>query len=229
MKIQVIELADAGFRYGGRTVFEGVSAELSPGSFHFLTGPSGSGKTTFLRLCTSMLLPTSGYVQLFGRDTRGLTHDEIAAMRRRMGIVRQEADFLPHLTLAENIQLPVRLSKRSVKASTNDLDELLGWVGLTEVAHAYPYEVSGGEQSRAALARAVISDPDMIVADEPTGNVDAEMAKKLVYLLVQLNKMGKTCIVATHDMNMVRMVKPLVQTRVLRLKNQKLDIAGADL
>lgn len=225
----MIELASVGFNFGARTVLRDVSAELAPGSFHFLTGPSGSGKTTFLRLCTSMLLPSSGYVQLFGRDTRGLTPDEVAALRRRLGIVRQEPDFLPHLTLAENILLPVRLSRRSVKASMQDLNDLLSWVDLSEVAGSFPSEVSGGELSRAALARAIITDPDIIVADEPTGNLDADMATRLIQLMVQLNKMGKTCVVATHDMNMVRAVKTMVKTRVLRLRNHSLEVAGSDL
>lgn len=225
----MLEFSEAGIDFGMRRILRDVTVEMAPGSFHFLTGPSGSGKTTFLRMCTGFLLPSAGAVQIFGRDSRGLTQNEMAAMRRRVGIVRQEADFLPHLTLAENILLPVRLSQRSIKASVEDMYDLLGWVGLTEQADAYPAEVSGGEMARAALARAIIADPEMIVADEPTGNVDSEMAEKLIRLMVQLNKMGKTFVVATHDMNMVRMVKPMTKTRVLRIRNKMLEVAGADL
>ncbi|MEM9716552.1 MAG: ATP-binding cassette domain-containing protein [Pseudomonadota bacterium] len=225
----MIELTSAGVDFGGRQILSNLSIDIQPGSFHFLTGPSGAGKSSFLKLCSGALMPSAGLVQVFGRDTRGLERDEIAAMRRRIGFVQQESDFLDHLTITENVLLPVRLSKRSNAAGLEDAKDLMNWVGLSEVADAYPYEVSGGEKARAALARAVITDPEIILADEPTGKVDWDMSQKLIQLMVQLNKMGKTFVIATHDIAMIRSVKPLTRTRVLRIKDKTLEIAGADL
>ncbi|MEO0342891.1 MAG: ATP-binding cassette domain-containing protein [Pseudomonadota bacterium] len=225
----MIEINAASFDYGGRRIFSDLELSIEPGSFHFLTGPSGSGKSTFLKLVYAALLPSKGSVHVFGRDTRGLERDELAALRRRIGIVQQEGEFLDHLTMSQNILLPVQLAKRSNSASVSDLADLLHWVGLADVMDAYPSEISGGERARAALARAIITGPELIIADEPTGNVDWEMAQRLVQLMVQLNKMEKTFIVATHDIGLIRSVKSMAKTRTLRLKNKQLDIAGADL
>jgi len=223
----VIELDNVAYSYGGAELFSGLNLALAPGSFHFLTGPSGAGKTTLLKLCYGELIATGGQVRLFGRDARSLQRDEVAQTRRRIGVVHQDCQFLDHLPVAENIALPLTVSGRSGQAS--DLTDLLAWVGLSGQAAQLPPELSGGERQRAALARAVIMSPEVILADEPTGNVDWEMSQRLLTLLVQLNKMGKTVLIATHDLSLIRAAKAQVSARVLRLTDRKLQLAGADL
>jgi cell division transport system ATP-binding protein len=206
-----------------------VSVQLNPGSFHFLTGPSGSGKTTLLKLCYGALLATSGQVLAFEEDMRELDRDRMALLRRRIGVVHQDCRFLDHLSLADNIALPLTVSGREAPKEGGDLKELMQWVGLSSRADAMPPELSGGERQRAALARAVIMSPEVILADEPTGNVDWEMSQRLLQLLVELNRMGKTILIASHDLALIRAAKSQVQVRVLRISNQRLQLAGADL
>ncbi len=223
----MIELDNVAYSYGGAELFSGLNLALAPGSFHFLTGPSGAGKTTLLKLCYGALIATGGQVRLFGQDARTLDRDAVALCRRKIGVVHQDCQFLDHLTVAENISLPLTVSGRVAHAS--DVTDLLGWVGLTQQAQQLPPELSGGERQRAALARAVIMSPEVILADEPTGNVDWEMSQRLLALLVELNKMGKTVLIATHDLSLIRTAKSQVSARVLRLKDRKLQLAGADL
>jgi cell division transport system ATP-binding protein len=224
----VIELENVSYGYGGQTLFSHISLTLAPGSFHFLTGPSGAGKTTLLRLCYSDLRANKGKVRIFGQDAGALTRDEVAMSRRRIGVVHQDCQFLDHLSIAENIALPLTVSGRAHEAAQN-LPELLNWVGLGPQANQRPPELSGGERQRAALARAVIVSPDVIIADEPTGNVDWEMSQRLLSLLIELNKMGKTILIATHDLAMIRAAKSDISARVLRLKDGQLVQAGAEL
>jgi cell division transport system ATP-binding protein len=225
----VIELENTAYTYGRDELLSKISLKLAPGSFHFLTGPSGSGKTTFLKLCYMELMPTSGSVQIFDRNVTTLTRDEIARARRRIGVVHQDCQFLDHLPLTENVALPLTVSGRDVGSEHDNIAELLQWVGLTDRADALPPSLSGGERQRAALARAVVMSPDVILADEPTGNVDWDMSLRLLQLLVELNKMGKTILVATHDLNLIRAAKSQVAARVLRISNRQLQLAGADL
>jgi cell division transport system ATP-binding protein len=225
----LIELSNIAYSYGGGELLSGVSLKIAPGSFHFLTGPSGSGKTTFLKLCYGALVPTAGHVELFGRDVREMSREDHAMTRRQIGVVHQDCQFLDHLPLRENVALPLTVSGRDNLEHVSNLKELLSWVGLGNRASALPPELSGGERQRAALARAVIMSPDVVLADEPTGNVDWEMSQRLLQLLVELNKMGKTILIATHDMNLIRAAKGHVQARVLRISNRKLQLAGADL
>lgn len=224
----MIELDKVSYGFGGTALFSQLSLGLAGGSFHFLTGPSGAGKTTLLRLCYADLLARSGKVRLFGQDAAKLDRDAVALARRRIGVVHQDCAFLDHLTIAENIALPLTVSGRGAEAVQN-LPELLNWVGLARQADQRPPQLSGGERQRAALARAVIMSPDVIIADEPTGNVDWEMSQRLMRLLVELNKMGKTILIATHDLNMIRSMKAEVSARVLRLRDGQLMQAGADL
>ena len=224
----MIELEDVAYSYGGAELFSGLSLKLAPGSFHFLTGPSGAGKTTLLKLCYGELLATSGHVTLFEQDAARLDRDQVAMMRRRSGVVHQDCQFLDHLTMRDNVALPLTVSGRS-SAFSADLDDLLAWVGLRRQADQLPPQLSGGERQRAALARAVIMSPDVIIADEPTGNIDWEMSQRLLALLIELNKMGKTILVATHDLNLIRAAKSQVSSRVLRLKDRQLQQAGAEL
>ena len=223
----VIAFDNVAYSYGGAELLSEVSLRLAPGSFHFLTGPSGSGKSTFLKLCYAELLPTAGQLTIFDRPVRTLDRDEVARMRRRIGVVHQDCQFLDHLPLATNVALPLTVSGRDTGAS--DLSDLLGWVGLSHLADALPPSLSGGERQRAAVARAVIIAPDVILADEPTGNLDWEMSQRLLTLLVELNRMGKTILVATHDLNLIRVAKSQVAARVLRIRNRRIQLAGADL
>ncbi|WP_136636630.1 cell division ATP-binding protein FtsE [Pseudooceanicola onchidii] len=225
----MIELENVAYSYGGGELLSDVSLRLAPGSFHFLTGPSGSGKTTFLKLCYGELVPTSGFARIFDQDVRSMTRDDIAMARRRIGVVHQDCQFLDHLPISDNVALPLTVAGFDVQSESQNLAELMQWCGLTPRANALPPELSGGERQRAALARAVILSPDLILADEPTGNVDWEMSQRLLQLLIELNRMGKTVMIATHDLGLIRAAKQHVQARVLRISNRRLQLAGADL
>lgn len=229
MEAALIEMQDVtfGYREGG-ALLSGMTLSLPAGSFHFLTGPSGSGKTSFLRLCYADLLPSSGQLSAFGHDVGGLSRDGIAMLRRKIGVLHQDAQFLDHLPVAENVALPLTVAGQPIDMQA--LKELLGWVGMTGHARAMPPSLSGGERQRAALARAVIMSPDFVMADEPTGNLDWEMSLRLLQLLVELNRSGKTILIATHDMDLIRAARQLeVQARVLRISGKRVQLAGADL
>ncbi|WP_134681292.1 cell division ATP-binding protein FtsE [Paracoccus ravus] len=224
----MIEMQNLSFGYSGsEPLLTDLSLTLQPGSFHFLTGPSGSGKTTFLRLCYADLLPSSGRMSAFGEDVATLDRDRIAALRRRVGVVHQDTQFLDHLPVAENIALPQIVAGQAVDMQS--ISDLLSWVQLSQASRALPPELSGGERQRAALARAVIMSPDVIIADEPTGNLDWDMSMRLLELLIELNHSGKSVLFATHDLNLIRAAKQHVQARVLRIAGRRLQLAGADL
>ena len=225
----MLEISKVSYSYGGNSVFSGVSLSVAPGSFYFLTGPSGSGKTTFINLCAGALVPEVGNISVFGQETRNMSNYELSQMRRRLGIVHQNCEFLDHLSIEENIALPLTVAGvDNIKERANVL-ELMKWVGLDSKSNVKPQELSGGERQRLALARAVIMSPEIILADEPTGNVDWEMSQRLLTLMIELNKMGKTIFISTHDLSLIRLAKAHVTARTLRISDLKLSQAGADL
>jgi cell division transport system ATP-binding protein len=196
----LIRFETVGLRYGsGQEVLRDVSFDLHPGSFHFLTGPSGAGKTTLLRLLFLSLRPTRGAISMFGRDLTRCTAGQRAEIRRRIGIVFQDFLLLDHLTTWENVALPLRVRGRKPAEYAQDVTELLRWVGLGDRMDAYPSVLSGGEKQRAAIARAVIGKPEILLADEPTGNVDPQMGRRLLRLFIELNRLGTSIVIATHD------------------------------
>jgi cell division transport system ATP-binding protein len=197
----VVRFENVGLRYGlGPEILKDISFDVTPGSFHFLTGPSGAGKTSLLRMMFLALKPTRGLISLFDRDVATLSRAETARLRRRVGIVFQDFRLLDHLTTFENVALPLRVTGRPLDTYRGDVNELLRWVGLGERMHARPEVLSGGEKQRAAIARAVIGQPELLLADEPTGNVDPLLGQRLLRLFVELNRLGTSIIIATHDL-----------------------------
>jgi len=219
----VVSLKGLGFRYkGGDEILKDINLELRQGDFYFLTGASGAGKTTLLSLIQLGLRPTRGSVQIFGRDVPYHDHDAKAKLRRRIGIVFQDYKLLNHLSVLENVALPLRIMKRSSKYIQSHVPELLEWVGLKDYMHVHPEALSGGQQQRVAIARAVVNNPDILIADEPTGNVDEDMAKKLLFLFQQLNRMGTTVLIATHSSNLIGQTKfPVISLEDGWLHGQK--------
>ena len=196
----MVRFENVGLRYGlGTEVLRDLSFRIDPHSFQFLTGPSGAGKTSLLRLLYLSLKPTRGLITLFGHDVATLSTDALATLRRRIGIVFQDFRLLDHMSTYENVSLPLRVLGRDEASYRNEVTELLQWVGLGERMWALPPVLSGGEKQRAAIARAVIARPQLLLADEPTGNVDPVLARRLLRLFVELNKSGTSVVIATHD------------------------------
>ncbi|MEA2935700.1 MAG: cell division transport system ATP-binding protein [Variibacter sp.] len=196
----MVRFENVGLRYGmGTEVLRDVSLAIAPGSFQFLTGPSGAGKTSLLRLLFISLRPTRGLIRLFGHDVAMMTKDALATLRRRIGLVFQDFRLLDHLTTYDNVALPLRVLGHPEESYRHEVIELLRWVGLGDRIWAYPSVLSGGEKQRAAIARAVISRPELLLADEPTGNVDPALAQRLLRLFVELNRSGTSIVIATHD------------------------------
>jgi cell division transport system ATP-binding protein len=183
----------------GQEVLRDLTFRIEPQSFQFLTGPSGAGKTSLLKMLFLSLKPTRGLISLFGQDTSTLNGDGLAALRRRIGIVFQDFRLLDHMTTYENVSLPFRIMGREEDSYRAEVIELLQWVGLGDRMWALPPVLSGGEKQRAAIARAVIAQPLLLLADEPTGNVDPSLGRRLLHLFMELNKSGTSIVIATHD------------------------------
>ena len=200
----MVRFDNVGLRYGmGPEVLQDLSFSIEPGSFQFLTGPSGAGKTTLMRLLLLSLKPTRGLITLFGQEAARLDKDAITAMRRRIGVVFQDFRLLDHLTTYENVALPLRVQEQREESYRAEVRELLRWVGLGDRMHALPQVLSGGEKQRAAIARALIVRPELLLADEPTGNVDPTMARRLIRLFIELQRSGTAVVVATHDLGLM--------------------------
>ncbi|MBO7244886.1 MAG: cell division ATP-binding protein FtsE [Alphaproteobacteria bacterium] len=199
------EFNGVSFKYPtGPEVLKDIQLTLQPGSFYFMTGESGAGKTSLLSLLYLNNIPTKGRIRLFGYALDTLSREAKAQIRRQIGVVFQDYRLLDHLNAFDNVALPLRISGTKEQDIKKHVRELLAWVGLEKQLNKYPHELSGGEKQRVAIARAVINRPRLLLADEPTGNVDDAMAKRLIYLFLELNKLGTTTVIATHNHNLIK-------------------------
>jgi len=223
----LVKFDNVGLRYGTEPeVLSNLSFTLFPGSFYFLTGASGAGKTSLLKLLYLAQRPSRGAIRMFGQDVITLPRERLPVFRRQLGVVFQNFRLVPHLSAFDNVALPLRLAGTEEGKVVRAVSDMLEWVGLAHRAHAVPATMSGGEQQRVAIARAVIARPRMLIADEPTGNVDPEMALKLLRLFEALNnRVGTTVVVATHD---VHLLKKVPESLIMRLhRGQLSDPTGA--
>lgn len=219
----ILAFDDVSMRYGrAPETLKDLTFSLEPGSFHFLTGASGAGKSSLLKLIYLAAKPSKGLMHLFGQDVSAVPAKEQPMLRRRIGVVFQEFRLLDHMSAFDNVALPLRIAGRRPDSYRQDVAELLAWVGLRSRMHAMPATLAGGEKQRLAIARAVVGRPDILLADEPTGNVDHEMGLRILRLFVELNRLGTTVLIATHDQDLVaRSGKP-----VLHLEDGRLTQLG---
>lgn len=217
--MDVVRFERVGLRYGrGPEILSDMNMRLRRGSFTFLTGPSGAGKSSLLKLCYLSLKPSRGLINMFENDISVMTRTEEQATKRRIGVVLQDFRLIDHLSVFENVALPLRVKGQPRESYTRDVVELLQWVGLGHRMDAMPPTLSGGEQQRAAIARAVIAKPDLLIADEPTGNVDPVIGRRLLRLFSEMNRMGTTVLIATHDIDLIREM----HADILRIEDGKL-------
>jgi cell division transport system ATP-binding protein len=216
----VIRFENVGMRYGmGHEVLRDINFHLRPGSFHFLTGPSGAGKSSLLKLMYLMSRPSRGLITMFGHNMATTPRRKLPALRRRIGVVFQDFHLLDHLSAIDNVALPLRITGFNDEKVVEHAGELLKWVGLADRLQARPATLSGGEKQRVAIARAVIGRPSLLVADEPTGNVDPAMGSRLMHLFQEMNKLGTTVVIATHDVTLLKDV----EASVMALENGRLS------
>lgn len=217
----MIKFDHVGLRYGiGPEVLSDISFSLAPGSFHFLCGPSGAGKTSLMSLLYIGNKPTRGIVHMFGQNLNDLDRHQLNLLRQRIGVIFQDFRLLPHLSAFDNVALPLRISGRPEQETKAHVEELMEWVGLGDCMHRLPATLSGGQQQRIAVARAVVSHPRLLLADEPTGNLDDEIGMKLMHLFEQLNRMGTTIVIATHSL---QILERFSHPRLI-LKNGQLEV-----
>lgn len=230
----MVRLDNLSFTYANAKtpVLSNLDLHLPPGSFHFLIGPSGAGKTSLLKLIAMELAATAGQMVVFGRDLATLDRDQRAHMRRKIGYVFQDFRLLPHMTVQANVALPLKIAGAYGRQQADQVQELLAWVGLGDVAQKYPLELSGGEQQRVAIARSVINRPTLLLADEPTGNVDELMAERLMHLFMELHRGGTTVLLATHNASLAsRFDRPILRLDQGHISHVAVDInqdAGPD-
>lgn len=201
----MIEFKDVALKYdeNAQHVLHDVTFTLEPGSYHFLSGPSGAGKTSLMRLMYLGRMPTKGHITMFGKDISKASRSELCALRQRIGVVFQDFRLLGHLSTFDNVALPLRILGRPESEVNAHVNELLDWVGLGDHKEHLPRTLSGGQQQRIAIARAVIARPKLLLADEPTGNLDDEIGFRLMGLFEQLNRMGTTIVIATHNPHII--------------------------
>jgi cell division transport system ATP-binding protein len=215
-----VRFEHVGLRYGrGEEILKDISFDLPPGSLNFITGPSGAGKTSLLKLIYLKMRPSRGLINLFGDDTSQIKLSDIPVIKRRLGIVLQDFRLIEHLSVFENTALPLRVLGAKRQNYQNNVISLLRWVGLGDRMRAFPATLSAGEKQRAAIARAIITKPEILIADEPTGNVDKEIGDRLIRLFTELNKQGTTVIIATHDLGLIP-----DDANVLTLKNGVVEV-----
>ena len=211
----IVQFDEVGLSYGAdKETLSDISFTLASGAFYFITGPSGAGKTSLLKLLYLALRPSRGVLRLFGEDVLTLDRERLPGFRRRIGVVFQDIRLVPHLSAYDNVALPLRVAGYEESEVDGAVSEMLSWVGLGDRADAKPATLSGGEQQRVAIARSVIDRPELLVADEPTGNVDPEMAKRLLHLFDALNKLGTTVVIATHDIHLLARVSGAQMLRI---------------
>lgn len=204
----MVRFENVGLRYGtGPEVLRDISFELAPGSFHFLTGPTGAGKSSLLKLLYLSVRPSRGLITLFDQPLSKVPRRQLPALRQKIGVVFQDFRLLDHMTVFDNVALPMRIAGDDEARVREGVTELMSWVGLADKMDEFPRRLSGGQKQLVAIARAVVTSPRLIVADEPTGNIDREMSLRIMRLFLELNKLGTTCVVATHDMYLVDMMK----------------------
>lgn len=219
----MIKFENVGLRYGvGPEVLSDLTFDIAPKSFQFLTGPSGAGKTSLLRLMLLALKPTRGLVKVFGKEASQIRRTQMPAIRRKVGVVFQDFRLLDHLTTYENVALPLLVRGKVETQYRSDVTELLKWVGLGDRMHVLPPVLSGGEKQRAAIARALIDQPAILLADEPTGNVDPPLARRLLRLFIELHRSGTSVVIATHDLALMDQF----EARRLVLNEGRLQIYG---
>ena len=222
----IVQFDNVGLRYGtGSETLSDLSFSLRAGGFYFLTGPSGAGKTSLLRLLYLAQRPSRGRITLFDHDVAEMPRRLLPPFRRRIGVVFQDFRLVPHLSAFDNVALPLRVAGAAETDLRRTVTEMLDWAGLSHRSSARPATLSGGEQQRVAIARAVIGRPELLIADEPTGNVDSEMAARLLGLFDALNKLGTSVVVATHDLNLIGRIP---RAEILRLdRGQISDPTGS--
>jgi cell division transport system ATP-binding protein len=214
----MIRFDDVGLSYNGSEVLRELSFAVPVGGFRWLVGPSGAGKTSLLRLMYLAARPSRGRVTLLEVDVAKQPRRALPKLRRKIGVVFQEYRLLQHLSAYDNVALPLRLAGRPEGQIAADVTEMLKWVGLARRAEARPPQLSGGEQQRVAIARAVVIRPSMLLADEPTGNLDDVQAERLMELFREMNRLGTTVVVATHNQSLVSQHKaPLLRLQHGRL------------
>jgi cell division transport system ATP-binding protein len=195
-----LQLDGVSLRYGAAPpVLHGINLKLNAGSFHFLSGPTGAGKTSLLRLISLSLPPTSGSIRVFGREIDKINRDELASLRQRIGVVFQDLRLLEHLSAFDNVALPLRINGADEDETVKFVADMLGWLGLGDKLEALPTSLSMGQRQMVGIARAIVSKPRLLLADEPTSNIDAANAERLMSLFVQLHKLGATVVLATHS------------------------------
>jgi cell division transport system ATP-binding protein len=220
----IVRFENVGLRYGlGPEVLQDVNFSLDRGSFHFLIGESGAGKSSLLKLIYLAFKPSRGMISLFGRDIATTSREDLPALRRKVGVVFQEFRLLTHLSAFDNVALPLRVAGARESDVQKHVAELLAWVGLKDHMQARPPTLSGGQQQRVSIARAVIARPRLLLADEPTGNIDDELGLRLMHLFEELNRLGTSVVIATHNMNLVERLGH----RQLKLEHGHMSITEA--